>query len=180
MAGRRKKSTRYLTLSAIVAAMGVVLLALGSFIEVLDLSMAAVASLGVIFAVLELGGKYPYLIYAVTALLSLLLLPTKTPAVVYTLLLGYYPILKAKLEGFLPGAVAWVLKLLIFNGALALVVLLTTKLLMPGVPLFEEPYGYWFLVACTPVFAVYDVALTRLITFYLRRLRHRLRFLHED
>ena len=179
MLTRRKRSTRCLTAAAICAALGVVLLALGAFVEVLDLSAAAMASFLIIFAVIELRGKWPYLIYAVTALLSLLLLPIKSPAVVYALLLGHYPILKEILERRCPRIVAWVLKILLFNVALAVTLVLSFFLLMPGVPIFEGAYGYVWIIFCTPVFLLYDVALTRLITFYLRRLRHRIGFLRN-
>ena len=69
---KKIKGTRALTVSAVLCALGVILLAFGALFQVLDLTMAVVASILVIFAVIELGGKYPYLIYAVTALLSVL------------------------------------------------------------------------------------------------------------
>ena len=58
--------TKKMTLGAILSAMGVALLFIGSFIETLDLTMAALASFFCIFAVIELGGVYPWLIFSVT------------------------------------------------------------------------------------------------------------------
>ena len=66
-----------MTLCAVLSALGVVLLYLGSFIEVLDLSVALLASLAIVVLVIERGGAYPMMTYGVTALLSLLLLPNK-------------------------------------------------------------------------------------------------------
>ena len=100
------RATRRLAVSAMLAALGVVLLLLGSFVEVLDLSMAAIASMLVVFAVIEMSRRYGVLIYAVTAVLSLLLLPTKTPALVYAAFAGYYPVLKAVLEGWNAGLIS--------------------------------------------------------------------------
>ena len=94
----KHNSTRKLTTCALLAALGVVLLYLGSLVEVLDVSMAVIVSLFCIFAVIEYGGSAPWLIYAVTGVLSLILLPIKTPALLYLLFFGYYPILKEKLE----------------------------------------------------------------------------------
>ncbi len=156
-----------------------VFLTLGAFVEVLDLSMAAIASLTVIFAVIELKGKYPYLVYLTTAVLSLLLLPSKTPALLYALFAGYYPILKALFEGHFSRPVAWLFKILTFNAALALIVFVSVKLLV----LYELTWQAWYWalpVACTAVFVLYDVALTRLITAYLMRWRKRFRFLQDD
>ena len=179
MAKRRRKATRYLTASAVLAALGVIFLALGAFVEVLDLTMAAVASLTVVFAVIELKGKYPLLVYLVTSVLAILLLPSKTPALVYLLFAGYYPIVKALLEGYFSRALSWVLKMLIFNAAAVAIVLVSVKVFL----LYSVEWQAWYIVLLLPlsaVFAVYDVALTRLITAYMVRLRGRFRFLRDE
>ena len=93
-----RKTTLRLTLSAIICALSVVLLWLGGLIQILDLSVAVLVSMLVVFAVIELRGKYPYLIYAVTSVLSFLLLPVNSAAMTYVLFAGYYPIIKALLE----------------------------------------------------------------------------------
>ncbi len=174
----RRKETRRLTVAATLAALGVVLLALGSLVEVLDLSMAAIASLAVTFAVIELGGKYPFLVYLVTALLAILLLPIKTPALFYACFAGYYPILKALFEGHFSRPVSWLFKLLTFWVATVLTLVLGVKLLFP----LGIAWQWWYAALSVPlslVFWIYDLALTRLITFYLLRLRGRFGFLRE-
>lgn len=176
MANRRNE-TRTLVIAAAVAALGVITLTLGAVVQVLDLSVAVIASLFVVFAVIELGGKYPYLVYAVTALLSMLLLPVKSAPLIYLCFTGYYPIIKAKLEKRCGRtALCWLLKILIFNAVLAAVVLIGVFVLHVPVPSVRY---YWLLPLLTPVFVLYDVALTRLITFYLVRLRDRFRFLKK-
>ena len=174
---RKIKGTRALTVSAVLCALGVILLALGALLQVLDITMAALASFLVIFAVIELGGKYPFLIYAVTALLSMLLVPYKTAPLMYLCFAGYYPLLKAALEGHLPKIWEWVLKILAFNAALALTVFLAVKIFVA----FTVPavWYYYLLPVCSVVFVIYDIALTRVITAYLTRWRQRFRFLHK-
>ena len=162
-----------------MVALGVVLLAMGAVVEVLDLSMAAIASLCVVFAVIELGGHYPYLVYGGISLLSLLLLPVKTPALLFLLFAGYYPILKAIFERRLPRAVSWILKLAVFEAALALALLLLMRLLLLAEPTWQPLYFAAFPIGAL-VFLLYDVALTRLITAYLYRLHPRFRFLNGD
>lgn len=172
MAG--KNNTKKLTVCSMLCALGVVLLLLGSFIEVMDIAMAALASLLCIFAVVEYGGAAPWLVYAVTGVLSLILLPNKTPAAMYVVFLGYYPIIKEKLE-MLKKPIAWLLKELVFNAALVALLVVAKFLLMPTV---NDPW--WLYVAVVvlaqAVFVLYDIALTRLITFYLIKLRHRFKF----
>lgn len=171
------RGTRALTLSAVLSALGVVLLTLGSLVQVLDLTMAVLASFFVIFAVIEMGGKYPYLVYAVTALLAMLLCPQKTAALVYLCFAGYYPIIKAALERYLPRLWAWVIKILIFNAGLAVALLLAIKLFAT----FTVPatWYYFLLPLLTPVFVLYDIALSRVITAYLLKWRQRFTFLHK-
>ena len=106
--------TRVLALCSLFSALGVIILYMGSLIEVIDLSMAVIASLLVIVAVIEIGGIYPWLIYAVTSALSFLLLPNKFVAVVYFAFAGFYPILKEKIEK-VKGLICAVLKLGVFN-----------------------------------------------------------------
>ena len=175
----RRKATRKLTAAAVLAALGVIFLALGSLVEVLDLSMAAIASLTVVFAVIELKGKYPVLVYFVTSLLAFLLLPGKTPALFYACFAGYYPMLKAVFEGRFSAPVSWLLKIFCFFASTVLIVFLGVKLLFPqGLVLHT-----WYLLLLLPlalVFVLYDVALTRLITFYVVRLRARFRFLRDE
>ena len=178
MRTRRNQGTRKLALASVLSALGVLLLTLGSFIEVLDLSMAALASLLVVLAVIELRGKYPYLIYAVTSVLGLLLLPQKTPAVLYALFAGFYPILKAVLERCAPRVLAWIFKILSFNLCLLLACFVAVRLVLPDATLIAT-YWFWLPVIGTPIFVLYDVALTRLITAYVMRWRARLRFFQD-
>ena len=171
------KGTRALTVAAILCALGVILLAIGSLFQFLDISMAALASFLVIFAVIEMGGKYPFLIFVVTALLSILLVPYKTAPLLYLCFAGYYPMLKAVLEGRLPRVWAWVLKVVVFNVALALTLFLSLKLFAAFT--IPEPWLYLAFPVCSVVFVVYDVALTRVISAYLFRWRQRFHFLHK-
>ena len=97
MSPSRKLQTKYLALSSVLSALGVILLYLGSILQLLDLTMVAIASLIVTFAVIEMKGRYPLMIWGVTSFLSLLLLPDKFGALCYFLLCGFYPILKPHL-----------------------------------------------------------------------------------
>ena len=169
---QRKKQTKYLVVSAMLCALGVVLMMLGSFIEVLDLSTAVLASLLCVWAVIEIGGAYPWLIWGVTSLLAFLLLPQKTPVVFYTLFAGYYPILKEKLERKFRPAIAIPIKLVIFHAAL-LLIYGALRLFIPSV--LGDLIGIWMLLGtyalAVVAFLVYDYALTKLISGYFFRWR---------
>ena len=169
----RSARTKRLTVCAMLSALGVVLLWLGSAVEIVDISMAVIASLLCVFAVIEYGGSAPWLIFSVTGVISVLLLPQKTPAVMYLLFFGYYPIIKEKIEKH-RRVVSWAIKEAVFNLAL-IVMLLISKLtfLADGV----EPWIFYaaFALLAEIAFPIYDIALTRLITLYIVKLRTRIR-----
>ena len=156
------------------AALGVILLYLGSIVEVVDVSMAVIASLFCVLAVIEYGKGTPWMVFLVTAVLSLLLLPNKSPAVYYAFFFGFYPILKAYFER-LDKVRAWIFKEITFNVCLAVMIVLIKLLFMPSVSIPFMMYVIAVLL-CEGVFVLYDIALTRLITFYMFRLRHRFKF----
>ena len=170
----KRNKTKQLTTCAMFAALGVILLYLGSIVEVMDVSVAVIASLFCVLAVIEYGKGAPWTVFAVTAVLSLLLLPNKSGAVYYTFFFGFYPILKAYFER-LDRVKAWVLKEIVFNVSLAVILVIFKKMFMPAV---DIPFMMWVIIVvlCEVVFVLYDVALTRLITFYMFKLRHRFKF----
>ena len=168
---KNRKRTRRLAISAILSALGVVILYLGALVEVLDLSVAVIASFLCVLAVIEMGGAYPWLIYAVVSILSLVLLPVKTAAVTFALFAGCYPIVKAYYER-LSALFSWILKLVHFNLSLAIMITLAL--------LFTPDAAGPFLIGATALlgnlfFVLYDIALTRVISLYYGRLRDRLR-----
>lgn len=166
------RKTKNLATAAILSALGVVILFMGSIIQVLDLSMAVIASIIIIYAMIELRGAWPYLIFAVTSLLSMFLLPDKFVGVVYLGLAGYYPILKFHFEKKLPLIAEWIAKLVVFNIALTAVIFVSVHLLhLPG---DEIGFGWVIYLLGNAVFVIYDLALTNLISFYFFKLRKRL------
>lgn len=176
----KKHHTKQLALSGILAGLGVVLLLLGALLQVLDLSAAAIVALLIVVAVIELSPIYPILIYAVTGLLALLLLPDKLSAVVYLLITGYYPIAKLYLER-LPMVLEWVAKMVVFYLSLSATLgigvwLLSLDLSFAGTKL--AGWGGWIMVALyllgTVVFVLFDILLSRFATIYMVRLRKRL------
>lgn len=166
------RKTRILALSAMFTALGVVILYMGCFIEVMELTVAAVASILILLAVIELGKGTATLIWLATSLLSLLLLPTKFIAVEYAFFIGSYPLVKAFTERY-SRLLSWIIKLVFVNLALGLLVVV-------GHFIFGYPIeSVWLLIAtfllATFTGVIFDIALTRLVTLYLVRLRHVLR-----
>ena len=170
----KKSKVKQLTVCAALSAIGVVLLSIGPLIDVLDASLAVLASILCIVAVIEYGKAAPWLVFSVTAVLSLVLMPQNSAALMYLLFFGYYPILKEKLEK-LSRVLSWVMKELIFNAAMAVCIVVIKLLFLPTAEVSALTYVILVLI-CEAVFVLYDIALTRLITFYIYRLRPRFKF----
>lgn len=166
------KRSRNIALSAILCSLGVLFLYVGSVLEILDLTMGALASVIVIFAVIEMGGKSPYLIYTVTSLLSVLLLPNKFPALLYVVFAGIYPILKEKFER-LHFIISWILKLSVFNTSLLILIFFTKYLF--HIPDTDMDFKWIVFGLGNATFVLYDVAISKVITFYLIKIRSMLK-----
>jgi hypothetical protein len=165
------KNTKKLLISAILSAASVAVMYIGCMTP-LDYTAIAMAAIAVVLAVIELNGKYPILIYVVTSILSLLILPNKSSALLYAMFFGFYPILKAVFERFHP-IVAWILKFSLFNTCLLLLITIISRVL------FIEDTG---LVMKVPViilgniaFLLCDIAFSQLITLYIVKLRAKLK-----
>ena len=183
------EKTKKLTMSAVLAAMGVVLLMIGAFVEVLDLSMAAMASFFCIFSVIEMGKGYPWLIYATTGVLSIVLMPFSLGGWCYLLFFGFYPIIKEKIEK-LSRVASWIVKLGIFNILVTVFLIVFRFLFLNDFNIVIQELSailggtnsYAIMAICVyavlnVIFVLYDITLTRLIILYLTRIRGKFKFL---
>ncbi|MCL1793664.1 MAG: hypothetical protein FWG34_07325 [Oscillospiraceae bacterium] len=172
-------AAKKIAMAAILSSLGVIFLALGSIIEILDLSSAAIAGFLVVVAVIELGAGHSVMIYFAISIFSVLLLPNKFPAVFFMFFGGLYPIFKYHFERFHP-VLAWALKFSTFNVFLAFMILSVNFLVESGFlpPLndsyLSELFGnlkiFIFLVA-NFTFLLYDIAMTRIINLYIIKIR---------
>lgn len=151
-----------------LAALGVVLLVIGTVVDVLSLSAAALAAVPLYIALREFGYRRAMLVYTVTAVLSVLLFPQSEAALSYALLLGLYTLLKMPIERVRRFA-ALPLKLLFFNATFTAIELISVFLF--SIP----PLAWWFYAVVYAVanaaFLLYDRVLDRLIILYEARLR---------
>ncbi len=167
------KPVRALTLSAVLAALSVLLLFLGSLFDVTDLAAVMVASFFVTLVVIECRGAWPWLLYVSVSVLSFLLLPGRFVSFEYALFGGIWPILKYWLEK-LPRLPSFLLKLLVGNALAAFAAWLGLKFFG-----LEVPSALWLKIAAVAlweaVLLLYDLLLTRLIILWCVKYRARFR-----
>ena len=162
-----------------LVALGTVFMVIGAVIEVMDLTAVAFASLLVVFAYIELGSLYTYLVWLCTSLATFLLYPGSLMWLMYLLIFGLYPILKAYIERA-PRVFWWPLRLAFANAAFILLVLGTELII--GVPFFEDDSFLGLPTAAVKVvlwgmmnvmFIAYDKFITVMVRYYFTRLRDR-------
>lgn len=169
---RASLNTRRLVVCAILSAMSTVILMIGGVTGILDLTAMVIASMCVAFAVIEISTHWAWLVWGVTSLLSLLIIPNREIAILY-LLGGMYPIAKSAFERLRP-LFAWPVKLSMFNSMLLIYILIAQKLL--GLSGAGYDFTLFTFILGNASFLLYDFSLTVLISFYLIRLRRRLKF----
>ncbi len=167
------KKSKKIALCAVFSALGVVLLYMGAIIEVLDLSSAAIASMLCVVVISEIGGAYPWLVYAVTSLLSLLLLPNKFGALIYACMAGYYPMLKAWIERLRSNGLRLLFKIGFFN--LSMTVIIAAAKFIFALPGLTKVYIIALYAIGNVSFIVFDIALSMLIRAYFVKYRKMLR-----
>lgn len=173
MAIDTKNKTLRLAVCALLSALGVALIYIGSVTGVLDMSAAVIASVGCIFATVEFGGAYPWLIYAVTGVLSLMLVPDPMSALMYILFFGFYPILKVKLDKR-SRLFGWIVKEIVFNLSLAILFVLWI-LLFAAEGESTLVLNLIFILVAEIIFPIYDLALSKMAVVYFRKIRPKLR-----
>lgn len=150
-----------------------------TIIPTMEIGLPALAGCLLVLPTIELGTRYGFLCYGATAFLTLLLAPSLEAKVLFLLFFGYYPVLKALIERLHTRILQWVGKLLLFNvtvcGAYWLLIRVFSAVQTDDMALFGVYLPAVLLLLGNMVFLVYDIALTRVISVYLRFGRPRLR-----
>ena len=166
------KKVKKTAFAGIFIALSVVILFIGSLIETLDMTVAALASFVITLAIIELGAYYPAAIYVGTSVLGLLLLPNKYGALIYCLFYGFYPMVKSKLEAKIkPRALLFGIKLLIFAVSQTAVELLWIFIFAHGAMESTLPIIAATVALALITFVVFDFALSYISAVYIHKWR---------
>lgn len=162
------KKTGKITFSAILAALVSVFM-ITSFFPYLTYGIPALASLFIMVAVVEMGVKWGFAVYIVSALLVAILPGEPEAKLIYIALLGYYPALKAILENKLNRVLEYVIKFAVFNAMLLLTYGVIAGIV--GIELgdmgeFGKYTAVILIAAANLVFIIYDIMITRVSVWY--------------
>lgn len=169
--------TKKITLSAMVVALGTLFMVVGGFVEVLDLSACAIASVLVAFVYIEIGSPYTWLVWLCTSFATFISFSGSVLWLEYLLVFGIYPILKAYIER-LPRKFWIFLKLIFVNTVLWLIFAGFEFIFKTSVFIVDKLWVKIGIYALMNIaFVAYDIFVTVMVRFYLVRLRPRFKHL---
>ncbi len=162
------KNTKRIAMSGVAAALMCAIMYVATVTEILSVTGVVFAAFVVIFIYIEYGTKTALTVYAAVSVVSLLILPDKYSALLFAVFAGYYPVLKAKLEG-LRKPLAWLFKIVIFNIVIVILYVLGKYVLalefdVPAVEITVMLLG-------NAVFVLADMLASKLIILYLLKYR---------
>lgn len=159
-------------LSGVVTALVIVLMMCTGLMPMATYALPGLAGVLLIFVVVEMNKQWAFLVYAVSGLLSLLIVPDREAVMLFILFFGYYPVLKAVFESIRKRWISWLLKLLVFNVAMIVGFFVSIYVLM--LPMEEFMIGQMFLPGLlllmgNAVFLLYDYAVSGVVLLYFQR-----------
>lgn len=168
------KSTKIIVLDALLSALASVVLCLGSLLGDLDLTFAAIASISVFIALIEIGISSAIAVWLVTSVVSAILCPSKFAVIMFACFVGLYPIIKLVSEKLRP-LISWTIKILCVNIATV------TFTLLARFVFFPEMREAWWIYVVTLLLAnaatvMFDFVLSKFAVLYFLKLRKKLGF----
>ncbi len=171
------KTTFKVALGGVTAALGLVLMFMTALIPFGTYAFPTFAGMLLVIIVIEVGYGYALITYAATAILSFLLVPDKEAALMYSIFFGFYPIVKSLIERLSSKILQYIIKFALFNACAVASFFIAVNLL--SIP--EDSYYLFglnlpviFLVFGNLFFIIYDICVTRIVTLYLTKWRHKI------
>lgn len=158
-----KNKTKNTAVCGLMTALSVVLMMLTTLIPVFMYVIPIVTGIIVLFVADVSNKKWGAGVYFSTAFLSLLLITDKEAALTYALFFGYYPLIKESIEK-LPKALAWILKIVLFNIAAVGIGVISFYVFGISGDEYDEFGKYTIpilLIMANVAFVLYDFCLTK-------------------
>ncbi|MGB7603923.1 MAG: hypothetical protein WBL93_00445 [Lutisporaceae bacterium] len=166
--------SRKVAFGGILTALCVVIVYIAAYLPTGKLGMYAISSLIIACAVIELGVKWGTVTYVASAALIFLLTGSINAFLLFVLFFGGYPIIKYHIEKLSSVKSEIVLKLVAINVLAITGYFIYIRLLgiSPiNIPEISTLITGALIIAAQAVFLIYDYVLSRLISYYMDRIR---------
>ncbi len=169
--GDSMKKSFKIAFSSMVVALSLLSMFLAGIFPFAEYTFPAISGILLTVLVIHFGYRYSLLAYLAISILSLILTPNKEAAVLFVGFFGYYPIIKALFERIKNVAMSFVVKILAFNISVVLCyfVMINIFSMTELISDFEFiEYGLFAIgVVANITFIIYDLAVSRIISYYV-------------
>ncbi len=166
------KNNFMIAFSGIIVALSLISMFLAGIFPYAEYTFPAISGVLLVPIVIHFGYRYSFIAFFAIAILSLILTPNKESAILFCGFLGYYPILKSIFERIKNIIFSFAAKIIIFNIAITISYFVLINIFSMTELLSDFnfiTYGvYVLLILANVVFIIYDLALTRLISYYVQ------------
>lgn len=166
--------TKKLTVAAMLAALQLVLLYLGTVMPSWKLAVTALAGIINAAVLIECGVTSAILSFVAVSALGAVILPQKSITLLYIAFFGYYPLMKSAAEHANSRVLEWIVKLVVFNFACVICWVALRYGFITDISLPEIALALLWL-GLNVVFVIYDIGLSRLISLYMQRIHKNLK-----
>lgn len=175
----KKNKSFSVAFCGVFGALSVVVMLLGSIIPIAIYIAPALAALLVVLAMEECGKKMAGTLYLAVSIISLLFVPDREVSFVYVFLLGYYPLIRDKLDRLTPKWKSIGAKLMLFNVSLLVAYGLLLLMFFPGWEQMQRMTAEWVITTVIWLlgnlsFYLFDRAIPIMLLVYRIRMKPRL------
>lgn len=171
-----KKISYKVSLGGIVAALCLTMMFLTAVFPPLNMTLPLFAGMLISVVAIEVSPSWALVTYIVVAILSFFITPDKEAAIFFSVLFGYYPVLKDAVDKMKAKLISFIIKLAVFDAAMILIYYITIYV-FGTVDIFEE-FGFLgdvmipvLLIVMNLIFFLYDYCLTVTMQAYIKWFR---------
>lgn len=173
---KSKKISYKVSLGGIVAALCLTMMFLTAVFPPLNMTLPLFAGMLISVVAIEVSPSWALVTYIVVAILSFFITPDKEAAIFFSVLFGYYPVLKDAVDKMKAKLISFIIKLAVFDAAMILIYYITVYV-FGTVDIFEE-FGFLgdvmipvLLIVMNLIFLLYDYCLTVTMQAYIKWFR---------
>lgn len=170
------KTSYRVALGGVISSLCIFSMFIAGAVPFLYLTMPMIAGALMAIIAVEVNRSWAFLTYAAVSILSIFVVSNKEAALIFILLFGYYPIIKAPIDKLKSCLLRIIIKLFIFN--IVAVADYYATLYILGISDMTEDFAFFgkmgiyiFWALCGIVFFVYDYALKGCIEIYIKYLK---------
>lgn len=148
-----------------------ILVMCGNIFQAASQAMPAIAGVIGVIIVIEIGVKWAFAAYFVSAVLTFIL-GINEAGILFALFFGYYPIVKSLIEKIRVRAIEYIVKFTLFNAAMIASYAILIAVFSLAALGFDKMLFAWITLAIGNVFFIlYDICISRIAALYCVKYR---------